>query len=118
MVFPGNTAPKSKSHSPFAYAMRAAVRFPLQIPVTLHMEDKDIAASTVDVSSTGVLFTLETMVAVGAELTWELRLPAEAMGTASDITIDCRGRVVWVHDMTPLRMAVMIDQYQMKESAR
>lgn len=109
---------KAKAHNPFAFAMRAAVRFPLQLPVTLNMGSTEVPALTVDVSSTGVLFSLEKELPVGTELEWVLRLPAEAMGTACDITVACRGRVVWVRDLKPIRMAVMIDQYQMKENAR
>ncbi len=97
--------------------VRAAVRFPLQLPVLLHAGDTDVAAMTIDVSSTGMLFSLDTVLAVGTELDWELLLPAEAMGTGSDISVACHGRVAWVQQETPVRMAVMIDQYRMKENA-
>ena len=82
------------------------------------MGTTEVPATTVDVSSTGILFTLDTVLVVGTELDWELRLPAEAMGTGADISVVCHGRVAWVHEDKPIRMAVMIDQYRMKESAR
>jgi hypothetical protein len=97
--------------------LRASVRFPLQLPVQLHAGDTKVAATTVDVSSTGMLFTLDSVLQVGTELDWELVLPAEAMGTGSDIGVLCHGRVVWVQSEPPIRMAVMIDQYRMKENA-
>ena len=97
--------------------VRAAVRFPLQLPVLLHVGKTEVPATTVDVSSTGMLFSLNTVLAVGTELDWELLLPAEAMGTGADISVACHGRVVWVQQETPVRMAVMIDQYRMKENA-
>lgn len=98
--------------------LRAAVRFPLHLPVQLRSQDAEITATTIDVSSTGILFSLDEALPVGTELTWELRLPAEAMGTGADITVACHGRVAWVRNATPSRMAVTIDQYRMKESAR
>ena len=97
--------------------VRAAVRFPLQLPVQLHAGETDVAATTVDVSSTGMLFTLNAVLDVGTELDWELLLPAEAMGTGADISVICHGRVAWVQDETPVRMAVIIDQYRMKENS-
>ncbi|GAA3767834.1 PilZ domain-containing protein [Terriglobus aquaticus] len=97
--------------------LRASVRFPLQLPVQLHAGEAVVAATTVDVSATGMLFTSEDVLEVGTELDWELLLPAEAMGTAADISVLCHGRVVWVQHEPPTRMAVMIDQYRMKENA-
>lgn len=97
--------------------VRAAVRFPLQLAVQLRTGDTDISATTVDVSSTGMLFSLETVLRVGTELDWELLLPAEAMGTDADISVVCHGRVAWVQEEAPVRMGVMIDQYRMKENA-
>lgn len=98
--------------------MRAAVRFPLQLPVKLHADGADVDATTIDISSTGMLFTVDRALQVGSTLDWELRLPAESMGTASDITVTCHGSVVRVHDSSPVRMAVQIDEYQVKEHAR
>ena len=95
--------------------VRAAVRFPMKLPVILQRNGTRTAATTVDVSSTGILFSLDAVLEVGTELDWELRLPAESMGTGHDISVFCHGRVAWVHEQTPVRMAVTIDQYQMKE---
>ncbi len=97
--------------------VRAAVRFPLQLPVQLHAGDTDVPATTVDVSSTGMLFSLDTVLHVGTELDWELLLPAEAMGSGADISVVCHGRVAWVQGENPVRMAVIIDQYRMRENA-
>lgn len=97
--------------------MRAAVRFPLALAVTLHVGDRTYGATTVDVSSTGMQFVLGAVLDVGSELDWELSLPAAAMGTAADIRIVCHGRVVWVQGTAPVRMAVVIDEYRIKEHA-
>ena len=97
--------------------VRASVRFPLQLPVQLHAGDAQVSATTVDVSSTGMLFTLDVVLLVGTKVDWELVLPAEAMGSGADISVQCHGRVVWVQQERPVRMAVMIDQYRMKENA-
>lgn len=97
--------------------VRTSVRFPLQLPVQLHAGDSVIAATTVDVSSTGMLFTLDSVLQVGMELDWELVLPADAMGNGADISVLCHGRVAWVQQDRPIRMAVMIDQYRIKENA-
>lgn len=97
--------------------VRAAVRFPLQLPVLLRTGQNDVPAITIDVSSTGMLFSLDTVLEVGTGLDWELVLPAEAMGSGTDISVACHGRVAWVQaDEQPIRMAVIIDQYRMKEN--
>ncbi|WP_419803862.1 PilZ domain-containing protein [Terriglobus sp.] len=104
-------------HDNSADPVRAAVRFPLQLPVQLHTGETEVPATTIDVSSTGMLFSLDTVLQVGTELDWELLLPAEAMGTGVDISVVCHGRVAWVQEESPVRMAVMIDQYRMKETS-
>lgn len=106
-------APDSAVNDP----VRASVRFPLQLPVELQTGDARVPATTVDVSSTGMLFTLDTVLQVGTELDWELVLPADAMGSGADISVLCHGRVVWVKELQPVQMAVMIDEYRLKENA-
>ena len=97
--------------------VRAAVRFPLQLPVQLFAGPVRFDATTIDVSSTGMLVVMDSVLHVGTELDWELLLPAEAMGSGADISVACHGRVVWVDEGTPHRIAVVIDQYRLKENA-
>jgi hypothetical protein len=111
------TAPPRGALSDLADPVRAAVRFPLKLPVLLRFGISSIAATTIDVSSTGILFALDTVLKVDTELDWELRLPADAMGTGADISVVCHGRVAWVDERETIRMAVTIDQYRMKEGS-
>jgi hypothetical protein len=96
--------------------MRAAVRFPLHLPVSLHVDGGLIEALTEDISSTGACFLSQVAPRVGSLLEWNLRLPAAVMGMPNAVEIDCVGRVVWTRvDADGVRVGALIDDYQLKE---
>ena len=96
--------------------LRAAVRFPLCVPITISTETGDLPAVTENISANGVLFELGTSLAVGSIVSFTIKMPAEAMGTPTDVVLHCTGRVVrCTPDVKPevqtTHVAAVIDKY-------
>jgi len=95
-----------------AIELRAAVRFPLCVPVSLSTEEGEIAAMTVNISANGVLFELPSGVRVGSSVSFMIPMPAEAMGTPTDVVVNCAGRVVrCAQSKNGWQAAAVIDKY-------
>jgi hypothetical protein len=92
--------------------LRNAVRFPLRIPLRLFTAQGEVAATTENISATGVAFILATPLEVQTAVRFTMKMPAEAMGTPVDVVVHCAGRVV---RCTPSgecsRAAAVIDEY-------
>jgi hypothetical protein len=92
--------------------LRAAVRFPLCVPITIRTEAGDLAAVTENISANGVLFEVATALVVGSSVSFTIAMPAEAMGTPTDVVLNCTGRVVrCTPDVKTMHVAAVIDQY-------
>jgi PilZ domain len=92
--------------------LRNAVRFPLQIPLRLFTADGELAATTENISATGVAFTLARPLEVQTQVRFTMKMPAEAMGTPTDVVVHCTGRVVRCNTSeTCWRAAAVIDEY-------
>jgi PilZ domain len=96
--------------------LRAAVRFPLCVPITICTEGGDLPAVTENISANGVLFSLATSLVVGSIVSFTIKMPAEAMGTPTDVVLHCTGRVVRCtpdvnSDVKTTHVAAVIDKY-------
>ena len=92
--------------------LRAAVRFPLCVPITSCTENGDLPAVTENISASGVLFELATPLEVGSIVSFIIKMPAEAMGTPTDVVLHCAGRVVrCTTGETTWHVAAVIDKY-------
>jgi hypothetical protein len=96
--------------------LRAAVRFPLVVPITITTEWGDLPAVTENISANGVLFEIATSLVVGSTVGFTIAMPAEAMGTPTDVVLHCTGRVVrCTPDVRPevktTHVAAVIDKY-------
>jgi hypothetical protein len=96
--------------------LRAAVRFPLRVPITISTETGDLPAVTENISANGVLFELATSLAIGSIVAFTIKMPAEAMGTPTDVVLHCTGRVVRCSpvtktDVQTTHVAAVIDKY-------
>jgi ABC-type transport system involved in cytochrome c biogenesis permease component len=92
--------------------LRAAVRFPLCVPITISTETGDLQAVTENISANGVLFQLATPLMVGTLVSFTIAMPAEAMGTPTDVVLHCAGRVVrCTPDVKMAHVAAVIDKY-------
>lgn len=92
--------------------LRAAVRFPLRIPITVATEEGEVAAMTVNISANGILFEVPGPLVVGSIVSFVIPMPAEAMGTATDMVAKCSGRVVRSGKVEEgWQAAALIDKY-------
>ncbi len=99
-----------------AIELRAAVRFPLCVPITICTETGDLPAVTENISANGVLFEIAVPLAVGSPVSFTIAMPAEAMGTPTDVVLHCTGRVVRCTsdvktDAHTNHVAAVIDKY-------
>lgn len=92
--------------------MQSAPRFPLQLPVSLKSQSGDYSAETRNISANGVLFAMDNDVPVGSMVDFTILLPGDVVGSASDVQLDCRGRVVRSFEDSGRRgVGVVIDEY-------
>lgn len=96
--------------------VRCAVRFPITLPALVTTNAGAYAALTKNVSANGVLFELDQSLAVGANIRFDLRMPAPVLGTPHDVLVHCTGRVVRCSLSQALHLAAAtIDDYQFAE---
>ena len=99
-------------------AIRTAVRFPLRLALHLKTEEGVVEATTLDISSNGLLFVATYLPKVGSNIEFTVDMPSEVMGWTSDGTIHCTGRVVRHQRMGQATVvAVVIDEYIFKAKA-
>lgn len=93
--------------------VRAAVRFPLRLPLSLQTPQGDVQATTENVSATGVLFVTDLLLEMNTHVEFKLAIPAAVLGTATDVTVQCTGHVVRHEQVDGDRRAaaVLIDKY-------
>jgi hypothetical protein len=92
--------------------MRSSVRFPLQLPVEIKADDQSHQAETRDISAGGVLFQMDTPLKAGSAIEFRIAMPAEVLGTASDVKVHCVGRVVRTFsEEGRTSVAAVIDEY-------
>ena len=92
-------------------ATRTAVRFPLRLPLRLQTEEGILDAVTENVSSNGLLFAAPRLPRIGSAVEFTITMPAQVMGTETDLSVHCFGRIVR-HQLggEPMAAAV-IDEY-------
>ena len=96
-------------------AVRTAVRFPLQLALHLKTEDGMVEAMTKDVSSNGLLFVAPNLPQVGSSIEFTMDMPSAVMGSATDVSVHCFGRIVrHQHSDHESMAAAVIDEYFLK----
>ncbi len=92
--------------------LRNAVRFPLVIPVKVEVDDREMDATTENISATGILFVVDRPLPVQKHVRFVMKMPKEAMGTPADVVVNCGGRVVRCTTSGGCtRVAAVIDEY-------
>jgi hypothetical protein len=114
-VDPGEIALPMPSSLPATDPVRAAVRFPLHLDLTLRTDEREYHAVTEDVSSAGLLFASDEVPPVNSQVRFQMKMPAAIMGGTEDVVLDCVGRIVR-HDCSAgkNRAAAVIDSYSLK----
>ncbi|HUQ50200.1 MAG TPA: PilZ domain-containing protein [Terriglobales bacterium] len=76
--------------------LRTGKRFPLSLPITIRSKKqaRNNAATTADVSAAGVYIQADADLEVGTKIEFDISLPANVVGTDSDVEIVCKGRVI------------------------
>ena len=96
-------------------ALRAAVRFPIRLALHILTEKGEIEAVTEDISSNGLLFVSDSLPAVDSRVEFTITMPFAVMGSSTDVTVHCIGRVVrHVISGPKKKAAVVIDEYFLK----
>lgn len=93
--------------------VQGAPRFPIKLPVSLKSGVDGKIAETQNISANGVLFRMDADVPVGSAVDFTISLPADVVGAAVDVQVDCRGRVVRsFQDGGRRGVGVVIDEYR------
>ena len=106
--------PEAEAAQPFARypEMQSAVRFPVQLPVEFHSQSGEHEGQTRNISANGVLFQTDTEVPVGSSVEFSICMPAQVLGTASDVIVNCHGRCVrCFQENQSYWVGVVIDEY-------
>lgn len=103
----------SVSRSRKDWRARGAVRYSVQLPVTLLVDERQLKAVTEDFSASGVLFRLPESLPLEQEVEFLVEIPAGMLDFSHKAAVHCRGRIVrsfW-KDGSPWAAAV-IDEYR------
>ena len=96
--------------------VRCAGRFPLKLAVLITSNGEDFAATTLNVSASGVLFAMDRSIAAGTSVQFSLRMPGEVLGMKRDVLVQCSGRVIrCTMNQSTFHTAATIDDYQFVE---
>lgn len=74
--------------------VRTAVRFPMKLAIRVHTEQGDLDAVTENISANGLLFVSDRLPDIDSRIEFTIAMPSAVMGSATDVTIHCIGRVV------------------------
>jgi hypothetical protein len=97
--------------------MQSAPRFPLHLPVAVKAQSQAFEAETQNISANGVLFAMDNDVPVGSLVDFTILLPGDVVGSATNVQIDCRGRVVRSFEDRGRRgVGVVIDEYHFERA--
>ncbi len=98
---------------------RTGKRFPLELPITIHTAEtnQDVKGFTSNLSAAGVYVRAEGSMEVGANIEFQIALPAEVTGGGNPVVLQCKGRVVRSDGPTDSDghqgVACVIDSYEM-----
>jgi hypothetical protein len=96
--------------------VRAAVRFPLTLPVVVSTGKSKYDALTSNVSASGVLFEMKSPLPIGEGINFSLRMPGQVLGSRHDVLVHCHGRVVRCSmSQSQSQVAATIDEYEFVE---
>ncbi len=98
--------------------LRGSVRFPLSLLIHIITEgNTKLLARTQNISSGGVLFEAEASLIVGSRVEFQIEMPAEVLGTTSNVAVQCIGRVVrCLSSGDHMEVAAVIDDYCFERS--
>lgn len=97
------------------HSVRAAVRFPMKLPLRIQTSEGELHAITENISANGLLFVCDHSLEIGNKIEFTIAMPAAVMGSEKDVTIHCIGRVVRTCQQDgQKKTAAVIDEYFLK----
>ena len=95
--------------------LRTAVRFPMKLALHVLANNERFEATTEDISANGLLFVGERLPQLDSRIEFVISMPSDVMGSPSDVTVHCVGRVVRHEQQeTQQRAAAVVDEYYLK----
>ena len=95
--------------------VRAAVRFPIELALTINTTSGDFEGTTENISANGLLFVCAYLPEFEGAIEFIMSMPAEILGTEADVRIHCIGRIVRREPGTDrVKAAIVIDEYFLK----
>lgn len=95
--------------------VRTAVRFPMRLAIHVLTEQGELDAVTENISANGLLFICDRLPAIDSRIEFTIAMPSAIMGSATDVTIHCIGRVVRHYQQDgESKVAAVIDEYSLK----
>jgi hypothetical protein len=95
--------------------VRNAVRFPMKLAIHVCTEEGDIEAVTENISANGLLFVSDRLPEIDSKIEFTITMPSAIMGSATDVTIHCKGRVIrHSFEDGEKKAAAVIDEYFLK----
>jgi hypothetical protein len=86
----------------------------MKLALRICTEHGDLDAETENISANGLLFISDTLPAVDSRIEFTISMPSAVMGSTTDVSIHCIGRVVR-HQFGDLKKAAaVIDEYFLK----
>ena len=94
--------------------MQSAVRFPIKLPISVKSKSGESNTETQNISANGVLFqVVDADMPVGSMVDFTISLPADVVGSETDVRLDCKGRVVRNFEEAGRHgVGVVIDEYK------
>lgn len=95
--------------------VRTAVRFPMKLALHVECEQGAIEAVTENISANGLLFVSDILPDIDSRIEFTIAMPSAVMGSTTDVTIHCIGRVVRHQQHGDVKKAAaVIDEYFLK----
>ena len=95
--------------------VRTAVRFPMRLAIRMQTEQGELEAVTENISANGLLFISEHLPDIDSRIEFTIAMPSAIMGSETDVTIHCVGRVIRHYlEGNEKKAAAVIDEYFLK----
>ncbi len=87
----------------------------MRLSIHVKTEQGELDAVTENISANGLLFVADQLPAIDSKIEFTITMPSEVMGSETDVTIHCVGRIVRhsVQDGEK-KAAAVIDEYFLK----
>ncbi len=87
----------------------------MRLAIRVCTDEGEIQAVTENISANGLLFVSDRLPEINSKIEFTITMPSTVMGSATDVTIHCRGRVVrHAFEDGEKKAAAVIDEYFLK----